>query len=444
MSYLTSLTRSVFRQGDRPVPQPCPESALSAGHCDRIRPRLARENRAEGRVVDLGAHRRRTDRVSPDGLAEVDDVASDGLVDGIRDGRIGPVTADLYWPQSLSSPHAPRVSKNDGPDTLAPSRKCYADRSYDQHRERVLVDISNYAPVGMEPWEWERIAAFVRQATLDAQKHHKDRYQTPDMIGAIASLVWWATEVACYPMETSVVFHRDTIEDYVRTGCGTMTPGSRATRRSMLLRVAEAVLTPEERVTRLAPVHKDNPLHPYSEFEQRWMLSWAEGQTTASRRLDCRLMLALGLGAGLSSADILSLKASRVTIDHLGVLLHVRRPGSERDVPVLASWEQAIVDAVVVRTPDDWLVGVERRGHNSNWVNGFLAKTQPEAGQRPNVPRMRNTWLIHHMTVGTPLGPLACAAGLTTFRTIEKLLPFVPEPTQDEVRRSMRRALRAF
>lgn len=52
-------------------------------------------------------------------------------------------------------------------------------------------------------------------------------------------------------------------------------------------------------------------------------------------------------------------------------------------------------------------------------------------------------WLLHHMTMGTPIGPLVCAAGLQTFRTIEKLLPLLPEPSQDEVRRSMRRALRA-
>lgn len=318
---------------------------------------------------------------------------------------------------------------------------CYTERSYDQSRQGVDVDVASYSPDGMEPWEWERIAAFVRQTTLTAQKHHAGRYQTKDMIGAVATFTWWVTEVACYTMETSIVFHRDTITDYIDTGCDSLTPGTRATRRSMLLRVAEAVLDPDERVERLSPVHKDNPLRPYSEFEQRQLLSWAEGQTTPTRRLDCHLILALGLGAGLSSADILSLTAGQVVVDHLGVLIRVQRPGAERDVPMLAAWEQPIVDAVSMRDPDGWLVGT-RRGANSNWINHFLAKTQPEAGRRPNVSRLRNTWIVHHLNTGTPLGPLSVAAGLETFRTIEKLLPFVHAPSQDDVRRSMRRALR--
>ena len=45
----------------------------------------------------------------------------------------------------------------------------------------------------------------------------------------------------------------------------------------------------------------------------------------------------------------------------------------------------------------------------------------------PNVGRMRNTWLLHHMATGTPLGPLAAAAGLQTFRTIEKLFPYLAD-----------------
>lgn len=443
---MTSRTRNVFRQGDWPVPQARPESAFSAGDGDRVRPRLAREHRAQGRVVDLGAYRRRADRLSLDGIAEVKDVAADGLLDGIGDGGQRPVPADLDRPESFSAPHSARLAnKARAFPSAAPlvEPNCYTDRNYDHVRREVEVDVASYSPDGMEPWEWERIAAFVRETTLSAQKHHAGRYQTKDMIGAVATFTWWVTEVACYPLETSVVFHRETIADYIDTGCDSLTPGTRATRRSMLLRVAEAVLDPDERVERLAPVHKDNPLQPYSEFEQRRLLSWAEGQTTPTRRLDCHLILALGLGAGLSSADILSLTAGQVVVDHLGVLIRIQRRGSERDVPMLAAWEQPIVDAVSMRDPDGWLVGT-RRGANSNWINHFLAKTQPEAGCRPNVSRLRNTWIVHHLNTGTPLGPLSVAAGLETFRTFEKLLPFVHAPSQDDVRRSMRRALRVI
>jgi integrase len=300
------------------------------------------------------------------------------------------------------------------------------------------VDVSDYRPASIDPHEWERIGSFVQQATQTAQGWHDARYSTKDMLGAVAALTRWATEVACYPLDAATVFHRDTIAEYIERGCASMTSGSRATRRSMLLRVAEAVLAPDVRVSRLQPVHKDAPSAPYSEHEQRRLRSWAEGQTTPERRLDSRLILAMGLGAGLSSADILTVRADDITIDRLGVLVRVRG----REVPVLATWEQAFVDAAAARDDLDWLVGIER-GDSRNWVNHYIGKSHPEGTLRPKVARLRNTWIVHHLNTGTPLGPLACAAGLETFRTIEKLLPYVIEPSRDEVRRAMRRALRA-
>jgi len=306
----------------------------------------------------------------------------------------------------------------------------------------VTVDIQRYRPEKMAPRDWERIAPFVREVVTETQAHYCGRYDTKDMLGAVAHHVRWVTQVACLPMERSVICHRDVISEFIAHGCVDLTPGSRATRRSLLLRVAEATLNPDERVSRLQSVHQDNPLVPYSEFEQRALRSWAEGQTTAARRLDCRGILALGLGAGLSTTDVLSLRVSDVQADSMGVLIRINRTSSQRDVPMLAQWEQAVVDVVHARRADDWLIGVHRTGSNKNYLSDLIARTQPEAGLRPQMSRLRNTWLVHHLRTGTPLGPLSVAAGLETFRSIEKLLPFVPEPSADEVRRSMRRALR--
>ncbi len=305
------------------------------------------------------------------------------------------------------------------------------------------MEIENYRPEKISPRDWGLIAPFVRDAVATAQAHYGGRYDTKDMLGAVAQHVRWVTQVACLPLESGVVFDRDSIHAYTAHGCSDLTPGTRGTRRSMLLRVAEAVLPDGQRVARLTPLHKDNPYAPYSEFEQRAMRSWAEGQRTASRRMDSRAVLALGLGAGLSTADILSLRAGDLMADHLGVLITVDRPSSRRDVPVLARWEQPLVDLLAVRQPEEWFIGVRRPGSNKNYLHNFLSTSRPESGQRPVIARLRNTWLVHHLTSGTPLGPLVAAAGLETFRTVEKLLPFLPEPTVEQTRREMRRALRS-
>ena len=236
------------------------------------------------------------------------------------------------------------------------------------------------------------------------------------------------------------VFHREVIEDYIAHGTPTLGPGSRATRRSFLLRTAEAVLPDAERVTRLHPHHQDAPARPYSEFEQRALRSWAVGQTTAGRRLDCHTILALGLGAGLGTADMMSLRAEQIDADDQGVVIHVTRPGAERDVPVLAAWEQPLINVLAARGLDDWVIGARRAGVNKNWMTQFLRRALPERGVTVEVARLRNTWLVHHIIAGTPLGPLAFAAGLETFRTIEKVLRYVPQPSHEDARAYLRRA----
>lgn len=446
LTYLTHLTRSVFRQSDRPLPKARPEPLLGARDRDRVRPRLTTEHGVQGGVVDLSEFRRRTDRTIPDGHREVENVPAHALVHGVGDSLARPGSADLDRPQPLSPTHGPTVPTNDGPPCQHPTSvaaRCYSNRSYDHRlRERVTVDTSNYCPSGMPPSDWDRIAPFVRDAVTQTQAHYAGRYNTKDMLGAVAHHTRWVTLVACLPLERGVVFHRDVIADFVANGCAARSPNSRANTRTFLLRVAEAVLGDEERVTRLKPLNKDAPTRPYSEFEQRSLGSWAEGQTTPSRRFNCRAILALGLGAGLSTPDILSLRTSQIVVDPLGVLVQVDRPSSRRDVPVLAAWEQPLIDLVAVREPDEWAVGTQRTGTNSNWLNDYLRRTQPEQRLRPEVGRLRNTWLVHHLVSGTPLGPLSVAAGLDTFRMFEKLLCFVPEPSLSEVRRSMRRPLR--
>ena len=147
------------------------------------------------------------------------------------------------------------------------------------------------------------------------------------------------------------------------------------------------------------------------------------------------------MGAGLSTHDILGLRVRDITADDHGVLIAVR---GERDVPVLWQWEQELIDLIAEREGQQWAVGPQRSTTTKNWLHSFISRTQPEVGVTPTVGRMRNTWLLHHMATGTPLGPLAAAAGLQTFRTIEKLFPYLPPPTRDEVRAAMRRHLRSL
>lgn len=440
---LTTRTRSIFRQSDRPVPEPHPERTLGAGNRNRVRPRTSGEDGLQSGVVDLAAYRSRTDRVLPDGVAQVRYVAANRLVDGIGqdDGR--PLGADLDWLQSLPTSHSLNLDGNDGPlreARVLVAPHCYSDRSYDHRAWEVWRSVNDFEPRSLTASEWASVRDFVRATVTEAQKRTDARYPTKKLMGTLTALTRWAVLVACLPVEKSLILHRDTIAEYIARGCPTLAPTSQATRRTMLLRIAEAVLPPDERVSRLQPVYRDNPARPYEVHEQMALRSWAVGQTTPQRRRDCRTILALGLGAGLSTHDILGLRVRDITADPQGVLTTVR---GEREVPVLWQWEQELIDLLAERDADQWAVGPQRSTTAKNWLHSFINRTQPEVGAVPTVGRMRNTWLLHHMATGTPLGPLAAAAGLQTFRTIEKLFPYLPPPTRDEVRAAMRRHLRS-
>lgn len=307
----------------------------------------------------------------------------------------------------------------------------------------MLVDVGAYQPTALAERDWEKVAAFVRAVVEQAKADPNSPYVTKKLMVHVTAHVVWCHRIAGLPLDVSAMFDRDVISESCERAFPHLTTGTLATRRSALLFVAEQVLPQDERTTRLKPLRDDKLAMPYDGAEQLALRSWARGQTTPIRRRDCHTILALGLGAGLNAHDMIRLRVRDVQFDSEGVLVRVTDSKFPREVPVLWKWEQPLVDLVDTRDHDDLVLGVARTTINPNYLNYFISRTAPEAGLRPNSERLRNTWLLHHLNSGTPLGPLSVAAGLETFRTFEKLVRLLPEPTAEEVRRAMRRPLRA-
>ena len=105
-----------------------------------------------------------------------------------------------------------------------------------------------------------------------------------------------------------------------------------------------------------------------------------------------------------------------------------------REVPVLARWE---LEVVRLAAADQFLVG----GHSlSRNRAGFLAcKFVVAHGHPPlSAPRLRSTWLVHHLTIGTRLPELAKAAGLAGITVLSDLLPNVPALDRDQAAQMLR------
>jgi len=237
-----------------------------------------------------------------------------------------------------------------------------------------------------------------------------------------------------------VVFNRAVIAEYIDAGCNHISPASRGNRRSKLLRMAELLLPPDQRVLRLVPLPSADASAPYSSADITMLRGWATGQNTVHRTQGAHVLLFLGLGAGLSTSEIANAKVEDVTFDDQGTLVAVTG-ARKRIVPVLAEWENVLEGLTAQRAGAEFLFRPNRTSSYVNLVSNFVART---AGTqiRPTPGRMRATWIVNHLTAGTPIPALVEAAGVESLEPFTRYLKFVPGINLTEARKAMRLQVR--
>jgi hypothetical protein len=150
------------------------------------------------------------------------------------------------------------------------------------------------------------------------------------------------------------------------------------------------------------------------------------------------VLLSTGIGAGLKVEDLFPMRRRDIAQIDGYVILNVagRHP---RQVPLLAEWEDLLLETVSSLSPDAFIFSEGRRpegARSKNSVNAFL--NAASGVLRPNSQRMRATWLVHHMTIATPIKLLLKAGGITSAHALVRFMPFVPEVDEDEARRLLR------
>ena len=105
------------------------------------------------------------------------------------------------------------------------------------------------------------------------------------------------------------------------------------------------------------------------------------------------------------------------------MLVRVGEPAA-RVVPMLVRWEDEVLD-LAATAGDEFLVGGRSTARNRT---GALAASLVVAHGHPkfSASRLRSTWLVTHLAVGTRLPELARAAGLQGVTVLSDLLEFVP------------------
>ena len=76
---------------------------------------------------------------------------------------------------------------------------------------------------------------------------------------------------------------------------------------------------------------------------------------------------------------------------------------------------------------------------HKNLIANFVDKTTP-GSVRANAQRMRSTWLVTHLSSGSPPKALVEAAGVDSLEALTRFLRFVPDLDPAQARRRLRDA----
>ncbi|MFI5042509.1 MAG: hypothetical protein ACHQNA_11800, partial [Acidimicrobiales bacterium] len=229
------------------------------------------------------------------------------------------------------------------------------------------------------------------------------------------------------PLDAEVVLDPDTVERFIAVGL--VDDRSRATYRATLRQVGPLLTRRAPWEARPVAVARRQVASPYTFRELDGLRADADAQPTAARARAARALLALGAGAGLDGRWVARIGASDVTAIGEIALVRVAEPAA-RVVPVLATWEDEVLN-LAATAGSEFLVGGRSTARNRS---GALAASLMVANGHPkfSASRLRSTWLVTHLAIGTRLPELARAAGLQGVTVLSDLLAFVPALEDDE------------
>ena len=296
--------------------------------------------------------------------------------------------------------------------------------------ESSALRVATYEPRDLDPAVWKAVRGFVTECA--------DRLALGDWASAtrtlrtLTRLSAWALEEGM-ALDPELILDPDTVERFVANGLAG--ERSRATYRAVLRRIGPLLTTRAPWEPPPPSVARRQVAAPYTVQDIELLRVDAVRQGTPHKRRAARALLALGAGAGLDGRWVIWVAAEDVIDDSFGLVVRVGGPAA-RAVPVLASWEEEIRE-LAATAAGEFLVGGHSRSRNR--AGALTASLEvPPGHPRLSAARLRSTWLLWHLSVGTRLPELAAAAGLQSVTVLSDLLDNVPRMPEAEARRMLR------
>jgi integrase len=427
-------------------PEVRPEPLFQSGDGVQVGPDHAVKDVGDGGVVDPSLSRRGTQTHPTESAGEIQSQSPGSFGGVVTALNGGPVGSDLGRLESGRTSHDDSVWVSGQPRPSTASDLLLGDRyttivgSYHHPElstdEQVRHCIDTYTPQ-VPPQHWAVIGDFVRRAVADCE--NKTAYAAHTLMVATTYHVLWCWQTAALPLERDVIFRRDVIAEYTDRGFADASDAYRTNRRSMLLRMSEQLVSSHLRAERLTTLASSLPTTPFTHTETALLRSWADGQNTLYRQINCNVLLAFGLGAGLSTAELLDVRCQDVTVDAEGVLIVVTGKRS-RSVPMLREWQAPVAEiAQAAIRGGMYMFCPNRTTKTKNVVSNLIDRTRPPQ-VRPSPQRMRATWITTHLAANTPMTTLIEAAGVDSLEAFSRYLHFVPRQDPADARRVLTRA----
>jgi hypothetical protein len=323
-----------------------------------------------------------------------------------------------------------------------------------QHSERLgdkmVRQIDSYRPQDISERDFAAIESFVKDVVAQtADLRHKDPLAH---VHAVTSYVHWAHNLHGRPLDAKAIFTAPLILHFTERVLVGKSDGYVSTYRSRLMRAGRDLGVPSMVPM---PVRQrrsvNNP--PYTDTEMARFQIAAASLGNAYRRRSTQLVVACSAGAGLNPTDYVRLRNRHITLNphglDTGVLIDVpesagtsRTSLKPRKVLLLRRYEPLLFELMTAPglDPDAFLIwpNVSKTRENLHSLTQNLLRSLSDPANRPAISRLRTTWIVQHLTWGTPTTVLLEASGLNSAESLHRYMDYVPKPDWDSTKELIR------
>ncbi len=343
-----------------------------------------------------------------------------------------PSTSRTISPAGALSGAGRRVSKEEFKRRAAAARarQTSAPAPRDAELEQILA---TWCPKTMKAEQWDECRDLTHEIMRRAT-HIIGPRSFEKKLRLVADFVRW-TRAKGYPQRHDALFLEQVIADYERLGL-TCDERTRADYRSDLRALGARINNSPGAPTKPLPITHKSVKAPYTDIEVQSILRLIDLERDPAFQRREQVLVALGLGAGLSAGDIRQM--SRADIDDQGdngVLITVKGKRA-RQVWLRFEYETLLRKGIRELKPNEHVLARHHMGKDA--PIDLFRRIQP-LGDGPDLMlgRLRNTWLAKIMCEPIPIWTVLQASGLSSARTLADIADWLEPCASDYVVRGL-------